>query len=94
MSDLAAAEAASRTAWCSCLQFPFSRANTTLAPVFALARHAKLELIVNRPLAMGELRSSADAFRFIRSQDFRGVVLTGTKSIAHLTQNHAAFHAG
>jgi len=94
VSDLAAAEAASRTAWCSCIQFPFNRANTALAPVFALAREAKLELIVNRPLAMGELRASADAFRFIRSQDFRGVVLTGTKSIAHLTQNHAAFHAG
>jgi aryl-alcohol dehydrogenase-like predicted oxidoreductase len=93
VSDLAAAEAASRTAWCSCLQFPFSRANTALAPVFTLSREAGLELIVNRPLAMGELRSSADAFRFIRSQDFRGVVLTGTKSIAHLTQNHAAFHA-
>jgi len=93
VSDLAAAEAAGRTGWCNWVQFPFSRANTTLAPIFSLARETKLGIIVNRPLAMGELRASADAFRFIRSQEFDGVVLTGTKSIAHLTENHAAFHA-
>jgi aryl-alcohol dehydrogenase-like predicted oxidoreductase len=93
VADVAAAEAAARTGWCSHLQFPFSQANTALAPIFPLARANNLKLVINRPLAMGEIRSSADAFGFIRGQDFSGVVLTGTKSIAHLTENHAAFHA-
>jgi aryl-alcohol dehydrogenase-like predicted oxidoreductase len=91
--DLAAAEAAGRTGWCSHLQFPFNTANTGLAPIFPLARSKGLKLVINRPLAMGEIPSRAEAFAFIRSQDFSGVVLTGTKSIAHLTENHAAFHA-
>jgi aryl-alcohol dehydrogenase-like predicted oxidoreductase len=92
--DLAAAEAAAGTGWCSYLQFPFNRANTALAPIFTLARERGLKLLVNRPLAMGELSGSvADAFRFVRAQRFSGVVLTGTKSSAHLAQNHAAFQA-
>jgi aryl-alcohol dehydrogenase-like predicted oxidoreductase len=92
--DLAAATVAAGTGWCSHLQFPFNRANTKLAPIFDLARERGSKLIVNRPLAMGELRETvADAFRFVRAQQFQGVVLSGTKSIAHLAQNHAAFHA-
>lgn len=93
VADVATAEAASRTGWCTHLQFPFNRANTSLAPIFPLGRANGLKLLVNRPLAMGGIPSSADAFGFIRSQDFSGVVLSGTKSIAHLTENHAAFHA-
>jgi len=92
VADVAAADAATRTEWCSHLQFPFSRANTRLAPIFDLARKRGLKLIINRPLAMGEMAATADAFRFISSQDFTGVVLTGTKSVAHLMENHAAFH--
>jgi aryl-alcohol dehydrogenase-like predicted oxidoreductase len=91
--DLEAAEAAAQTGWCSYLQFPFSRANATLAPVFALARANRLKAIVNRPFAMGALAPTADTFAFIREQDFDGVILTGTKSPSHLAQNHAAFHA-
>lgn len=93
VADLEAAQAAIRTEWCSWLQFPFSRANTTLAPIFELARKTAIKLIINRPLAMGELRPSADAFAFIRDMRFNGAILTGTKSMAHLIENHAAFHA-
>lgn len=92
VSDLAAAEAAGRTGWCSWLQFPFNRANTSLAPAFEIARKHDINLIINRPLAMGEISPSADAFAFIRDMGFDGAILTGTKSIAHLTENHAAFH--
>jgi aryl-alcohol dehydrogenase-like predicted oxidoreductase len=91
VADLAAAEAASKTGWCSHLQFPFSRANTALAPIFPLARQSGMKLVINRPLAMGQIPAASEAFGFIRSQDFSGVVLTGTKSIAHLIENHAAF---
>lgn len=90
VSDLDAARVAAASGWCSCLQFPYSLANTALAPIFALP----VKLIVNRPLAMGALSATAaDAFAFIRRQEFNGVVLTGTRSIAHLSENHAAFHA-
>jgi aryl-alcohol dehydrogenase-like predicted oxidoreductase len=89
--DLAAADAASRTGWCSYLQLPFNRANTGLAPVFPLARKSSLKLIVNRPFAMGELAPGAEPFAFIRTMDFSGVVLTGTKSAAHLAENYDAF---
>lgn len=91
VSDLAAAEAASRTSWCSYLQFPFNRTNTALADIFRLARKTGMKLLINRPLAMGAIAASADAFAFVRDQDFSGVVLTGTKSIAHLRENYAAF---
>ncbi len=89
VSDLAAAQAASQAGWCSHLQFPFSQANTALAPIFQLG----LKPIINRPLAMGAIQARAEAFAFIRRQPFDGVVLTGTKSIRHLAENHAAFYA-
>jgi aryl-alcohol dehydrogenase-like predicted oxidoreductase len=91
VSDFAAAEAASRTSWCSYLQFPFNRTNTALADIFPLARKTGMKLLINRPLAMGAIAASADAFAFVRDQDFSGVVLTGTKSIAHLRENCATF---
>jgi aryl-alcohol dehydrogenase-like predicted oxidoreductase len=101
VADVAAANAAARTGWCSYLQFPFSGANTALAPIFALARTSGLKILVNRPFAMGEMVAAAGAntgtlrtaFKFIQAQDFDGIVLTGTKSMAHLMENHAAFHA-
>jgi len=91
VSDLAAAEAATRTPWCSYLQFPFNRAHTTLSDIFPLARKKRLKLLINRPLAMGAIAASADAFAFVTQQDFTGAVLTGTKSVAHLRENYAAF---
>ncbi len=89
VSEFAAAQAANQTGWCSYVQFPFNQANTALAPIF----HLGLKSIINRPLAMGALKASAEAFHFIRGQPFEGVVLTGTKSIRHLVENHAAFYA-
>jgi aryl-alcohol dehydrogenase-like predicted oxidoreductase len=91
VSDLATAEAAGRISWCSYLQFPFNRTNTALADIFPLARTNGMKLLINRPLAMGAIAASADAFAFVREQGFSGAVLTGTKSIAHLRENHAAF---
>lgn len=91
VSDLAAAEAATRTAWCSYLQFPFNRTHTALADIFPLARKKGMKLLINRPLAMGAIAASPEAFAFVRAQDFSGVVLTGTKSVPHLRENYAAF---
>jgi aryl-alcohol dehydrogenase-like predicted oxidoreductase len=91
VSDLAAAKAATRSDWCSWLQFPFNRANTALADIFPLARAKAMKAIINRPLAMGQIDATEEAFAFVRNQDFSGVVLTGTKSIAHLRANYSAF---
>lgn len=86
--DVAAAEVAASSGWCTWLQFPYNRANTALEPIFRLTG---MKLIVNRPLAMGAL--GTEAFQFIRRRQFAGVVLTGTKSARHLAENYAAFHA-
>ena len=91
VSDTAAAVAAVESEWCSYLQFPFNMANTALAGIFPLARAKSIRVIINRPFAMGAIGASTEAFDFIRKQDFRGVILTGTKSVAHLRENHAAF---
>ncbi|HEU5177841.1 MAG TPA: aldo/keto reductase [Burkholderiales bacterium] len=91
VSDLAAAQAAGETGWCSYLQFPFSAANSALGGIFALARAKSIKVVINRPFAMGAIAAGAEPFEFIRKQDFSGVVLTGTKSVAHLRQNDAAF---
>jgi aryl-alcohol dehydrogenase-like predicted oxidoreductase len=89
--DLPAAVAASRTGWCSWLQFPFNSTNAALAGIFPFARANDMRIIVNRPFAMGAIAAGAEAFAFVRRQDFDGVVLTGTRSVAHLRENHAAF---
>jgi type IV secretory pathway VirB2 component (pilin) len=53
----------------------------------------------NRPFGMGGLLhgdkplTGEAAFAFLIKQPFDGVVLTGTKSIAHLRENWEAFHA-
>ena len=91
VSDAVAAVAAVDTGWCSYVQFPFSMANSTLAEIFPLARQKSIKAIVNRPFAMGALAAGAEAFEFIRKQDLNGVVLTGTKSVAHLRENESAF---
>jgi aryl-alcohol dehydrogenase-like predicted oxidoreductase len=89
--DLAAAAVACESSWCTWLQFPYNSANTALAGIFPLARAKGMRVIVNRPFAMGALAAGAEAFAFVRRQDFDGVVLTGTGSVAHLRENHAAF---
>ena len=84
----------------SVLQFPYSRANTKLAEVFAAARRGDKVLLVNRPFAMGELIPEAgadkvtamrNALAFVLEQDFKGYVLTGTRNPAHLDETFAAF---
>lgn len=99
VSDVAAATVASELEWCSYLQFPFNHLNTKLQPIFAIAAKKPLKLLINRPLAMGEIASGDgagsainEAFAFIKAQPFEGIVLTGTKSVSHLAENYEAFH--
>lgn len=102
ISDVAAAEAACAVGLYSYLQFPYNALHRTLEPVFALASRHGLQVLVNRPFAMGQLlhdtqrpreavlRESLDQ---VLRQRFSGYVLTGTKSVDHLRQTLAAFRS-
>ena len=56
-----------------------------------------MKIAVNRPFGMGRMLyehrelSKADAFAFIMRKGFEGVILSGTKSPAHLVENWQAF---
>jgi aryl-alcohol dehydrogenase-like predicted oxidoreductase len=56
-------------------------------------------VVTNRPFAMGHLlygenaATQRDAFGFVLSQGFRGIVLTGSKNVSHLVANMEAFRA-
>ena len=73
-----------------------------MAPAFAMARDAGLNVLVNRPFGMGRIlpdaagntaRALTEALAFILEQPFKGIILTGTRSPQHLDQSLAAFHA-
>lgn len=102
VKDMAAARAALADALYTYVQLPFNLAYSAMREAFELATTAGKHVIVNRPFGMGQLlydetqRRKPDAmktsaFEFILAQGFSGVVLTGTKSPAHLRQNVAAF---
>ncbi|MCY1046870.1 aldo/keto reductase [Corallococcus sp. bb12-1] len=100
ISDVAAAEAACSVGLYSYLQFPYNTLHRTLEPVFALASRKGLQVLINRPFAMGQLLHAPDKARevalresldHVLGQAFSGFVLTGTKSVDHLRQTLAAF---
>ena len=86
----------------SVIQMPYNSGNRKLEEVFELAGRGGKWLLVNRPVGMGGLlydeagafrgeEALVDAFRFVLARRFRGAVLTGTRSAAHLRMNLAAF---
>jgi aryl-alcohol dehydrogenase-like predicted oxidoreductase len=81
------------------LQFPYHEGNGYMVDVFALAEAYSARVVVNRPFGMGALLArggsdaAAAAFRFILKQRFRGVILSGTASPAHLRENVEAIAA-
>ncbi|OYU46963.1 MAG: hypothetical protein CFE31_18880 [Rhizobiales bacterium PAR1] len=85
------------------LQMPYNARNTTLEPLFSEAEAGDVHILSNRPFATGALLMDApeeardeamrDALGAVLAHNSRGVVLTGTKSAAHLRQSLAAFVA-
>jgi aryl-alcohol dehydrogenase-like predicted oxidoreductase len=79
----------------SVMQLPYNRQNRVFEGAIdaAIARGAMV--LVNRPFGMGKMLydgvSKSEAFRFVLQKGFQGVVLSGTKSAAHLEENWAAF---
>jgi aryl-alcohol dehydrogenase-like predicted oxidoreductase len=98
ISDYESGQAAIESGMYASVQFPYNRLVRHLGRLFPLAAKYGVSVIVNRPLAMGELIGASnslsaikDAFRFILETDFDGVVLTGTSSTEHLLENSYAF---
>jgi aryl-alcohol dehydrogenase-like predicted oxidoreductase len=81
----------------SWVQLPFNMASPAFGPSIDAAAARGMRVAVNRPFAMGAMLYAHHpvkheaAFRFILGRGFEGVVLTGTKSVAHLRENIAAF---
>ncbi|MEN3929969.1 aldo/keto reductase [Microvirga sp. W0021] len=95
VSDTTTALQACKAGFYNYLQFPFNKTATGLGEIFALLKQYHMQPIINRPLAMGALAadevSKSDLFRFIREQMQSGIILTGTSSVKHLTENYEAF---
>lgn len=102
VSDLEAARLALEMGF-HWLQMPLNAQNRALEPLVEEAMGQGTRIIANRPLAMGaavaDLPADAreqrviDAFRYLRQANPEGIVLTGTTSPEHLSQNIAAFRA-
>ena len=97
VSDLDSARIVVEEPRYSCIQLPLNLANTKFSPVVEKAAARAMWVATNRPFAMGAMLygeaavSLQDAFRFVLSHSFDGVVLSGTKSKVHLAENRAAF---
>lgn len=93
-----AAAAAFAAPWCDWVQCPFNSTNRSFEAALNQSRPRRTKFIINRPFAMGELVGdgniadrAVDAFRFVLSMPFDGVILTGTGSADHLRDNLRAF---
>ena len=99
VSDLLSAELAIGDPALTVLQFPYNVAQQTFEPVLKKAAARGMHIAINRPFGMGKLLyeslpvSKPDAFGFILRKPFRGAILSGTKSPAHLEENYASFRA-
>lgn len=101
VADRETALIACRHSSIAAVQFPYNAANRMFEDVIDYATDRSLMVIVNRPLNMGKMVEDLpmvkrmpvvmEAFAFILERNFRGVILTGTKSKEHLLQNIEAF---
>jgi len=101
VSDLETGQAAAQCEAFDLLQFPYHYGSPHLGDLFGIAARTGLTVWVNRPLGMGRLlydtagnampAAVGDAYRFVLAKNFRGAVLTGTRSARHLLKDLAAF---
>jgi aryl-alcohol dehydrogenase-like predicted oxidoreductase len=97
VSDLESARIALSDATFQILQFPYNAVQTTFAEVLRQTAARGMDVAINRPFGMGRMLyenrelSKSGAFAFILRQPFRGAILSGTKSPAHLEENWNAF---
>jgi aryl-alcohol dehydrogenase-like predicted oxidoreductase len=99
VSDTESAEYAVADGGCVVIQAPFNRETTQFGQFLEQAAALGKLVVTNRPFAMGRLlygdnaATQQDAFAFVLSRRFRGVVLTGSKNADHVVANMEAFQA-
>ncbi len=82
----------------TCLQIPLSIQRQDFADFVDEAGARGMWVAVNGPVARGQMMHGekpvrlADAFGFILQRKFQGVILSGTRNKAHLSDNWCAFH--
>lgn len=91
VGDVETGEIAMRMNSISTIQMPFNRLNQSLEKLFKMSVDNNKTLIINRPFNTGK-NVSSDAFGFILSRNFNGVILSGTTSIDHLRENIKTFN--
>ena len=85
------------------IQLPYNSTNISLVNILDRAAERDKFVLINRPYNMGAMLHSGNeaeteqrmiaAYRFILQKNFRGIILTGTKSRQHLVENLEAFKA-
>jgi aryl-alcohol dehydrogenase-like predicted oxidoreductase len=78
------------------MQVPFNCGDQMFESAIDGAAARGMMVLVNRPFGMGKMLyesdvSKVEAFRYVVRKQFRGVVLSGTKSVAHLEETWKAF---
>lgn len=101
VADAESARIACRAGVYQMMQLPVNRASAHMWSALNDAAAAGLWVAANRPFEMGRAMyehaeenaelARAAAFRFVLSQPSGGVVLSGTRSPAHLAENISAF---
>ncbi len=83
----------------TCIQVPLNRGNLKFSVRVEEAAARGMWIATNRPFAMGAMLYGdapvphEEAFRFVLTHKFQGVILSGTKSKQHLSENWRAFRA-
>lgn len=102
VSDEQAGQLACEDEKLSVIQLPYNQNNLKLAKVIKLAQQKGKTILINRPYNMGALlyqdgkqvdfERRVAAYRHVLGIQFKGVILTGTKSQPHLAENWKAFN--
>lgn len=102
VSDAHACELVARAHHLDAVQLPLNTRRPELLDSARGARSRGKLVITNRPVDSGHMLAGADAdvradilresFSFLQREGAADVVLSGTRSVAHLRQNHAAFY--
>lgn len=98
VADLDSAKAAIEDGRYEMVQLPLNQSNTLFVELLEPLGARGLWVVANRPFAMGRTvvekpgaQTKVDAFRFLLDLPFSGVILSGTRSAAHLSENLRAF---
>lgn len=92
VSDVESAEFVLQSDLYSVIQLPYNRDNQLFSDIIEQATQKGKIVVINRPFNMGKNADNKTvAFKFILQKNFKGFILTGTKSTNHLQENYIDF---